>query len=185
MAKNRSAPAPDDSVRHHPNGVPTTTFTDSAPIVQATGSNASAPQIYGGSNALFTNHLKNGIAKQANIFVEKSFGSHGQWLAAVGYSMSYSNNLANRNWPLQSMQNIPAATLSSWMAQYVASNGATNPANVQVQNPWQPATGALLPFTGTLAGRTIPQYITMLPYPLLYGSGAGVDESNGFAGYNS
>ena len=121
--------------------------------------------------------MKNGIAKQANIFVEKSFESHGQWLAAVGYSMSYSSNLANRNWPLQSMQNTPAATLSSWMAQYVAGNGATNPANVQVQNPWQPATGALLPFTGTMAGRTIPQYITMLPYPLLYGSGAGVDES--------
>ncbi len=168
-----------------PNGVPSTTFTDSAPIVQATGSNAAAPQIYGGSNALFTNHLKNGIAKQGNIFVEKSFGSRGQWLASVGYNFSYSNNLANRNWPLQSMQNIPASTLSSWMSQYIATNGATNPANVQVQNPWQPATGPLLPFTGTMAGRTIPQYITLLPYPLLYGSGAGVDESNGFAGYNA
>jgi hypothetical protein len=168
-----------------PNGVPVTTFSDSAPVVAATGSNASAPQIYGGSNALFTNHLKNGIAKQGNVFLEKSFGSHGQWLASVGYSFSYSNNLANRNWPLQSLQNIPSATLSSWLSQYVASNGATNPANVQVQNPWQPATGALLPFTGTLAGRTIPQFVALLPYPLLYGSGAGVDESNGFAGYNS
>src|SRR6185312_1118731 len=51
--------------------------------------------------------------------------------------------------------------------------------------PWQPATGPLLPFTGTLAGRTIPQYITALPYPLLFGNGAGVDESNGYATYNS
>jgi hypothetical protein len=168
-----------------PNGVPATIFSDPAPIVQATGSNASAPQIYGGSNALFTNQLKNGIAKQGNVYLQKSFGRQGQWLAEVGYSFSYSNNLANRNWPLQSLQNIPASTLFSWLAQYVASNGATNPANVQVQNPWQPATGALLPFTGTLAGRTIPQFVTLLPYPLLYGSGAGVDESNGFAGYNS
>jgi hypothetical protein len=169
----------------NPAGVPVTTFTDSAPVVAATGSNATAPQIYGGSNALFTNHLKNGIVKQGNIYVEKSLGSNGQWLVAVGYSMSYSNNLENRNWPLQNMQNIPQATLNDWRSQYIASNGATNPANVQVQNPWQPATGALLPFTGTLAGRTIPQFITALPYPLLYGSGAGVDESNGFAGYNS
>ena len=75
--------------------------------------------------------------------------------------------------------------MNSWLSQYVASNGATNPANVQVQNPWQPATGPLLPFTGTLAGRTIPQFVALLPYPLLYGSGAGVDETNGFAGYNS
>jgi hypothetical protein len=155
------------------------------PIVAATGSDATAPEIYGGSNALFTNQLKNGMVKQGNVFLEKSFGSHGQWLASVGYSMSYSNNLPNRNWPLQSMQNLPQSTLNSWLNQYVASNGATNPANVQVQNPWQPATGPLVPFTGTLAGRTIPQYISMLPYPLLYGSGAGVDESNGFAGYNS
>ena len=169
----------------NPAGVPVTRFNDSAPVVAATGSDPTAPQIYGGSNALFTNQLKNGIVKQGNIFVEKSFGSNGQWLLAVGYSMSYSNNLENRNWPLQSMQNIPQATLQSWFSSYVASNGATNPANVQVQNPWQPATGALLPFTGTLAGRTIPQFITLLPYPLLYGSGAGVDESNGFAGYNS
>ncbi|HWC95942.1 MAG TPA: carboxypeptidase regulatory-like domain-containing protein [Candidatus Sulfopaludibacter sp.] len=168
-----------------PNGVPVTTFSDSAPLVAATGSNLAAPQIYGGSNALFTNKLKNGIAKQGNIFLEKSFGSRGQWLASAGYNFSYSNNLANRNWPLQSIQNVPSSTLSSWLTSYVASNGATNPANVQVQNPWQPATGALLPFTGTMAGRTIPQFITQLPYPLLYGTGAGVDESNGFAGYNS
>jgi hypothetical protein len=168
-----------------PAGVPVTTFSDPAPIVAPTGSDATAPQIYGGSNALFTRHLKNGVVKQANVFLERSFGESSQWLLSVGYSMSYSNNLENRNWPLQSLQNIPQATLDAWKAQYIASNGATNPANVQVQNPWQPAAGALLPFTGTLAGRTIPDFITQLPYPLLYGSGAGVDESNGFAGYNS
>lgn len=118
------------------------------------------------------------------MFVERSFGSNAQWLLSAGYSMSYSHNLTNRNWPLQNLQNISQSTLNTWRAQYVASNGATNPANVQVQNPWQPATGPLLPFNGPLAGRTIPQFITQLPYPLLYGPGAGVDESNGFAGYN-
>jgi hypothetical protein len=169
----------------NPHGVPITTFADPAPIVNPTGSDSTAPQIYGGSNAMFTTRFQNGIVKQANVFVEKSFGAHAQWLLSAGYSMSYSDNLLNRNWPLQGLQNIPQATLDVWRNQYLASNGATNPANVQVQNPWQPATGPLRPFTGTLAGRTIPQFVTMLPYPLLYGSGAGVNESNGFAGYNS
>jgi hypothetical protein len=169
----------------NPNGVPVTTFTDSAPVVQPTGSNIAAPQIYGGSNAIFSRQFKNGIAKQANFFVEKSFGASGQWLVAAGYSGSFSNNLANRNYPFQNMQSIPSSTLSTWLNQYIASNGSTNPANIQVPNPWQPATGPLLPFTGTLASRTVPQFVTMLPYPLLYGSGAGVNESNGFASYNS
>ena len=75
-------------------------------VVAATGNNAAAPQIYGGSNALFTRHLKNGIVKQANVFLERQLGHNGQWMLAVGYSMSYSNNLENRNWPIQSLQNI-------------------------------------------------------------------------------
>src|SRR6202022_4549813 len=34
-------------------------------------------------------------------------------------------------------------------------------------------------------GRTLPQIIPLPPFPLLYGSGAGVDESNGYASFNS
>ncbi len=150
-----------------------------------TGSKPDAPQIYGGSNALFTRQLENQVAKQANAFVEKSFGKNGQWLISAGYSASFSNHLTNRNYPFQNVQSIALSTRATWLNQYIASNGQTNPANVQVQNPWQPATGPLIPFTGTLAGRTIPQFVTMLPFPLLYGSGAGVDESNGYASYNS
>jgi hypothetical protein len=52
-----------------------------------------------------------------------------------------------------------------------------------VPNPYQPATGALLPFQGSLAGRTIQQFITQLPYPLLYGG--GLNGATGFASYNS
>ncbi len=167
-----------------PAGVPVRTFDQQGPIVAPTGSNINAPQIYGGSNALFTRQLENQVAKQANFFVEKSFGK-GQWLVSAGYSGSYSNHLTNRNYPFQNLQSIPTATLSAWRNQYIASNGQTNPANVQVQNPWQPATGPLVPFVGTLAGRTIPQFVTLLPFPLLYGGGAGVDESNGYASYNS
>jgi hypothetical protein len=168
-----------------PAGVPVTTFDQQGPIVAPTGSNINAPQIYGGSNALFTRQLKNQIAKQGNVFIEKSFGPNGQWIISAGYSGSFSSNLTNRNYPFQNLQSIPTSTLNTWLGQYIASNGQTNPANVQVQNPYQSPTGALVPFTGTLAGRTIPQFVTLLPYPLLYGSGAGVDESNGYASYNA
>src|SRR5882724_10878514 len=165
-----------------PAGLPVRTFDQQGPVVAPTGSDIMAPQIYGGSNALFSRQLENQVAKQANFFVEKSFGT---WLLSVGYSGSYSDHLSNRNYPFQNMQSIPVATLNTWRSQYLASNGQTNPANVQVQNPFQPATGPLVPFVGTLAGRTIPQFVTLLPFPLLYGSGAGIDESNGYASYNS
>jgi hypothetical protein len=144
-----------------------------------------APQIYGGSNALFSRQLKNQTARQANVFLEKSFGSNGQWLLSAGWTTSHGDNLSNRNYPFQNVQSVPASTRATWLSQYIASNGQTNPANVQVQNPYQSATGPLIPFVGTLAGRTVPQFVTLLPYPLLYGSGAGVDESNGYSSFNS
>jgi len=169
----------------NPHGVPVTTFSDPAPLVLPTGSNTSAPQIYGGSNALFNRQFKNGVTKQANFFVEKALGVTQQWLFSAGYSGAYSSNLLNRNYPFQNLQDVPQTTLSSWLSQYIASNGTINPSTVQIQNPWQPSSGPLLPFTGTLSGRTIPQFVALLPYPLLYGSGAGVNESNGFASFNS
>jgi hypothetical protein len=169
----------------NPAGIPVRTFDQQGPIVNPTGSDTTAPQIYGGSNALFTRQLENQVAKQANVFLEKSFGPNGQWLISAGWTTSHGDHLTNRNYPFQNLQSIPRSTLSTWLNQYIASNGQTNSANVQVQNPWQPATGTLVPFVGTLAGRTIPQFIPLLPYPLLYGSTAGVDESNGYASYNS
>jgi hypothetical protein len=169
----------------NPAGVPVRTFDQQGPIVNPTGSDVTAPQIYGGSNALFTRQLENQVAKQANVFLEKSFGPNGQWLISAGWTTSHGNHLTNRNYPFQNLQSIPESTRSAWLSQYIASNGQTNPANIQVQNPWQPANGALVPFTGTLAGRTIPQFVPLLPYPLLYGSGAGVDESNGYSSYNA
>jgi Carboxypeptidase regulatory-like domain len=177
----------------NPNGVPVSTFTDPAPLVAATGSNAAAPQIYGVAEAFFDRHLKNQMAKQANVFLEKSFGPGGQWLLATGWSASYSDHLTTRNLAFQNLQFIPASTLSAWRSQYIASNGATNPANTLVPNPYQPSTGPLLPFQGPLSARTIAQFIPLLPYPLLTGgglngsfsTGSGLNGSNGFASYNS
>jgi hypothetical protein len=110
-----------------PNGVPVRTFDQAGPIVAPTGSDTSAPQIYGGSNALFSRQLKNQIAKQTNFFVEKSFGKGGDWLLSVGYSGSFSNHLSNRNYPFQNLQSISTSTRSAWLSQYIASNGQTNP----------------------------------------------------------
>jgi len=87
-----------------------------------------------------------------------------------GGSGSFSNHLTTRNLAFQDLQNVPASTLGAWKTQYINSNGATNPANVLIPNPYQPTTRrAFLPFQGSLAGRTIQQSITLLPYPLFFG----------------
>ena len=147
------------------------------------GANTAAPQIYGVSEARFDRHLKNGQAQQWNVFFEKSF--RGNWIASAGYSASRSTNLPNRNYPFQTLQNVSSTTLSAWRDQYIASNGTLNPANQQVANPLQPASGSLLPFVGTLGGATMPRYVTQLPYLMLFGTGARVNDSNGYANYQS
>lgn len=167
----------------NPAGIPTETITDTAPLVAATLADASAPQAYGVGEAYFDRHLKNQIAKQGNVFLEQSFGSRSQWLLSMGWSGSYSNHLTTRNLPFEDIQNVPASTLAAWRATYIASNGTVNPQTQQITNPYQPATGPLLPFQGSLANSTIQQYLTMLPYPLLYGG--GLNGSTGFAKYNS
>ncbi len=46
-----------------PAGIPVRTFDQQGPIVNPTGSDINAPQIYGGSNALFTRQLENQVWK--------------------------------------------------------------------------------------------------------------------------
>jgi hypothetical protein len=165
-----------------PNGVPVTRLTDPLPIVAAVGANQAAPQIYGTSTTYFDRHLKNQVAKQANVFLEQAFGTGQTWIMSLGWSGAFSNNLTTRGQPFQSLQSIDPAILSTWKAQYVASNGQTNPATVQVSNPYQ-GSGSLTPFQGALSGRTLAQQIPYTPYPLL--TGATLDSSRGYASYNS
>jgi hypothetical protein len=165
----------------NPQGVPVRRFSDSGPIKQAVGANVSAPEIYGSGDSFFLRNFKNGRAMQWNFFLEKSFAR--TWFTSVGYTGSASRNLLNRNYPLQNLQFVPSSTLTAWREQYIASNGATDPANVQVANPWQPANGPLRPFMGVLGGATIPQSVTMMPYPLLWGN--NVNDVQGFADYHS
>jgi Carboxypeptidase regulatory-like domain/TonB dependent receptor-like, beta-barrel len=168
----------------NPNGVPVTEFTSAAPLVPAVGANISAPQNYGITEAYFDRHLHNQVARQANVFIEKSFGASGQWLASLGWSDSVSHHLTTRAQTFEDLQSVAPAVLSNWKAQYIANNGGSDPSTAQVANPYQPAAPTpLLPFQNALANRTIAQLIPNLPYPLMYG--ATLNGDKGFADYNA
>ncbi len=152
-----------------PAGVPVIRFSDPVPISPAIGGDETNPGVYGIGEARFDRHLENGQARQWNVFVERSLGS--RWMASIGYSASLSKNLHNRSFPIQNLQIIDPTILSQWRDQYIASNGTLNPSTQLVQNPLQPATGALVPFAGVLGNRTIARQNTLFPYPLLAGSG--------------
>lgn len=167
----------------NPQGVPAYRYSDPAPLALAVGANVNAPEIYGVSEARFDRNLKNGMAQQWNVFLERTLGN--TWLVSAGYSASKSINLSNRNQVFQSLQNVPAATLSQWRDQYIASNGTLNPANQQIPNPLQPGDGTILPFNGVIGGATIPRYVAQLPYPHLFGNSSRINDSLGFADYHA
>ena len=170
----------------NPAGVPTEMITDPAPLVVATLANASAPQTYGVGEAYFDRHMKNQIEKQGNVFLEKTFGTRGQWLLSTGWSGSWANHLSTRNFNFENTQTVGAQNaglLAGWRQTYINSNGTTQPSSVQVPNPYQPATGPLLPFQGSLSARTVQQIIPYYQYPLLIGGGK--NGSTGFSSYNS
>jgi hypothetical protein len=148
----------------NPSGVPAFHFYESQPLNIAVGANPAAPSIYGVSEDKFDRHFKNGMAQQWNVFVERTFDS---WFLSVGYSASHSTNLMNRAYNVNSLQLIDANVLADWRAQYIASNGTTNPQTLQIPNPYQPASGSLLGFTGELGGKTLTQQYAYYKYPLL------------------
>jgi hypothetical protein len=148
-----------------PSGAPFIHFWENTPLNTAVGANPSAPTIYGVSEDKFDRHFKNGIAQQWNIFVERTLARN--FFLSVGYSASHSTNLMNRAYNVNSLQLVDPSVLAGWRSQYIGSNGTTNPATLQVPNPYQPASGNLLGFTGELGGRTITQQYAYYKYPLL------------------
>ncbi len=175
-----------------PDGVPVTEFTDASPILPATGANYAAPQNYAVSEALFDVHLQNQLSRQANVFLQKSFGKGSQWLATVGWTDSISRHLTTNGRTFEDLQNVPAAVLQNWKNEYIANNGTADPADLLVPNPWQPTSGPLLPFAGSLGESVVPQFLLYLPYPLSSGAseafsstGTTLSGSKGFADYNS
>jgi hypothetical protein len=167
----------------NPAGVPVIRFSDPAPISPAIGGQPTAPQVYGIGEARFDRHLENGQARQWNFFIERALSN--KWMASIGYSASVSRNLLNRSFPIQNLQSLDPALLADWRNQFIASNGTLNPASQLVQNPWQPATGPLVPFAGVLGQRTIARSNTLFPYPLLVGSNAAVNLGHATADYHA
>jgi len=171
-----------------PHGIPTEVITDPAPLIGATKANVFAPQTYGVNEAYFDRHFQNGVQDQYNFTLETSFGAKAQWLFSAGEAGTRQNHLFTRNLPFQNIQTISASapgTVAAWRAGYIASNGATNPANVQVPNPYQPSSGPPLPYQNQLAGATLLTYIPYLQYPLLQGGGNGENGTKGFGSYDS
>jgi hypothetical protein len=166
-----------------PNGVPVIRFSDPAPIAPAIGGDPTNPGVYGIGEARFDRHFQNGQSRQWNVFVERSLGSN--WAVSLGYTASVGRNLLNRSFPIQNLQIIPAETLAEWRDQYIASNGSLNPANQQVPNPFQPATGPRIPFAGILGNATIPRQNTLFPFPHLVGSNAAWNRTGATSDYHA
>ena len=135
-----------------------------SPTVAPVGADETNPAIYGGLVRRFPQNYKNGFVQQWNTFVEKKFGN--DWIASAGYIGSHGSRLQVTFIAVNNPQFVDPAVLTDWRNTYVASNGATNPSTQQIPNPYQPATGALIPFgAGNIRNRTIPRIETFLPYP--------------------
>ena len=144
------------------------------PIVPPFGTNLEDPRLYGGARR-FPQDYKNGYVHQWNLFAERKLGAN--WVASAGYIGSKGKRLQVVFVPLNSTQLVDPQLLSSWRDTYIASNGATNPANQQICNPFQTlqtcnpanpsaATGPLIAFgSGVIRNRTISRLDAALPYP--------------------
>ncbi|MDR3717807.1 MAG: TonB-dependent receptor [Bryobacteraceae bacterium] len=168
----------------NPHGVPAGTMDSglTAQIIMPVGINPTAPQLYGTSSGfpLFNRYnYQDGRIQQFNLVVERKFGSN--WFVSLAYAGNKSSHLPNFE-ALSDPQYIPSSTLSNWRSSYIASNG-TDPGQLQVQNPFQPATGDLLPFSGSLGNRTISQELALSGNPLL--TTLAASSSIGSAYYNS
>ncbi|MFN0101481.1 MAG: TonB-dependent receptor [Bryobacteraceae bacterium] len=153
-------------------------------LIPAIGSNRNAPQYYGDGNnepRFDYDGMRNGKILQWNLFIERKLGR--DWLAQVGYSGARGYHLQLGRWNVNSDQDLPDVLLQQWRSGYIANNG-TNPANAQVANPFQPATGARLPFNGVFGNPTVPVRNTVLPFALhpnsLLGSPGGYYTYNAF-----
>jgi trimeric autotransporter adhesin len=149
-------------------------------IVAPVGANTQDPRIYGGARR-FPYDYKNGYVQQWNFFLEQKLGAN--WIVSAGYVGSHGDNLQVVFVPFNSAQLVDRSLLSTWRDTYIASNGTTNPSTQQVQNPWQPATGPLLPYgAGNIRNRTISRLEAAFPYPL---EGDNTHLSEGVSDYNA
>ncbi len=153
-----------------PNGVPIGRFSNSQNtiVIPAPGANQAAA-LYGNNNAslsvdLIPRDYKNGVIDQWNFFIERRF--KGSWLVSVGYVGSHGSDQAWRGYPLGGTFDVPDATLQTWRAGWLSSNGLNDPANVQVPNPMPALIGKA---SGAINGATISTLNLQKPYLSLLG----------------
>ncbi len=145
----------------NPHGTPAGTMDSgaTAQIIMPIGIDPTNPAIYGAGSGfpMFNRHdYQDGRIQQFNLALERKVGQN--WFVSLIYAGNKSSNLPNFR-TLSDPQFIPESTLDSWRTSYIATG--TNPGQNQVQNPYQPASGALLPFSGVLANRTVQQQQAM------------------------
>ncbi len=185
FAYNMGAFAPGTQILPYgtnPNGT-IVNFWDPAasPIIPAVGPNSAAPQLYGAGGTFFNvQQERPPRADMWNLFIERQLSR--SWMISVGYTGTRGENLLQARYPLQTTQSVPASVLASCRAAYISSNG-NNPCSANVQNPLQPATGALIPFVGTLGQRTIPDLDTYYPYLALLGD--VMEKDHGWSSYQA
>jgi outer membrane receptor protein involved in Fe transport len=165
-----------------PAGVVVAPFYSSTinPIIAPVGPNTQDPRVYGGARR-FPYDYKNGYVQQWNFFLEQKLGPN--WIVSAGYIGSRGSRLQVTFVPINSAQLVDQQLLDSWRNTYIASNGTTNPSTQQIQNPWQPASGPLLPYgVGNIRNRTISRLEAAFPYPL---EGDNIHLSSGVSDYNA
>jgi hypothetical protein len=125
--------------------------------------------LYGNNNAslsvdLIPRNYRNGVMNQWNFFVERRF--RGAWLLSAGYVGSHGSDLPWRGYPLSGTFSIPDSTLQTWRAGWLASNGLSDPASVQVANPIPTLVGKA---SGSINGTNISTLNLQKPYLALLG----------------
>src|SRR5262249_9025191 len=158
-------------------------FNEVNTVVLATGSDLSAPGIYGsnGINRFPRHGFLNQRSQQWNFFLEKRIGD--AWLLSAGYSGSKGSHLLQTRFIFQSAQLEPQPLLDSFQQGYIERNGRSDPGAEQIPNPLQPANGTLIPFFGNQGRATLSRVEANLPYPLF--SNLRRASTDGWSNYHS
>ncbi len=166
----------------NPQGVLAGDFGEVTRVVEPTRDDPTAPGLYGNASPRFRyDPYRNGKSQQWNLFVQRQLGS--EWLVSVGYAASRGTQLPIRRRPTFNAQFLPDALLQEWRAGYIARNGTTHPGQDLVRNPFQPASGPLIPFLGNLGNATLQLIQTLAPYPHFLQM--QTQQTYGFSNYHS
>jgi trimeric autotransporter adhesin len=153
---------------NNPAGYPIGDFTQFNPLIQPTGTDTTAPGLYGLTSAdgawrMDRHEWKSGRVQQWNLSLQKQVGR--VWLVSANYVGKHGDRLHLSRVPLNTNQYISPSILADWRNTYIQSNGKTIPWNQPVPNPWQPDPDNLIRFRGDLGRTTVPLIYSLQKYP--------------------